>query len=68
MTPQHDTNPQQLGPPVGFEAELDELTRPIAEVVREARESHLLMNNCYRDYAVRNAAQLRDLVNRHIGD
>ena len=39
----------------------------IAEVVREARESHLLMNNCYRDYAVRNAAQLRDLVNRHIG-
>ena len=29
---------------------------------REARETHLLMNNCYRDYAVRNAAQLRDLL------
>jgi hypothetical protein len=42
-------------------------TVAIAEVVREARESHLLMNNCYHDYAVRNAAQLRDLVNRHIG-
>jgi hypothetical protein len=39
----------------------------IAEVVREARESHLLMNNCYGDYAVGNAAQFRDLVNRHIG-
>jgi hypothetical protein len=39
----------------------------IAEVVREARESHLLMNDCFRDYAVRNAAQLRDLANRHIG-
>jgi uncharacterized protein YecE (DUF72 family) len=50
------------------EAELDELARSIAEVVREARESHLLMNNCYRDYAVRNAAQLRDLVNLHIAD
>jgi hypothetical protein len=31
-------------------------------VAQEARETHLLMNNCYRDYFVRNAAQLRDLV------
>ena len=29
---------------------------------RAARESHLLMNNCYRDYGVRNAAQLRELL------
>jgi uncharacterized protein YecE (DUF72 family) len=50
------------------EPELDELARPIEGLAREARESHLLMNNCYRDYAVRNAAQLRDLVTRHIGD
>ena len=28
----------------------------------EAAESHLLMNNCYRDYGVRNAAQLRELL------
>jgi uncharacterized protein YecE (DUF72 family) len=42
--------------------ELQELARPLAEVAEEARESHLLMNNCYRDYGVRNAAQLRDLL------
>lgn len=44
------------------ERELEELARPIAEIAREARETHLLMNNCYRDYAVRNAAQLRELL------
>jgi uncharacterized protein YecE (DUF72 family) len=44
------------------EAELRELAQPIAEVAHEARESHLLMNNCYRDYGVRNAAQLRELM------
>jgi hypothetical protein len=31
------------------------------------RETHLLMNNCYRDYAVRNADQLRDLLARYSG-
>ena len=44
--------------------ELRELAGPIAEVAGEARESHLLMNNCYRDYGVRNAAELRDLLSR----
>jgi uncharacterized protein YecE (DUF72 family) len=44
------------------EDELRELAHPIAEVAHEARESHLLMNNCYRDYGVRNAAQLRELI------
>jgi uncharacterized protein YecE (DUF72 family) len=44
------------------EQELKELARPIADHVSEAKETHLLMNNCYRDYAVRNAAQLRDLL------
>lgn len=44
------------------EDELRELAQPIAEVARHARESHLLMNNCYRDYGVRNAAQLRELL------
>ena len=42
--------------------ELEQLTRPIVEHVHEAKETHLLMNNCYRDYAVRNAAELRDLL------
>jgi uncharacterized protein YecE (DUF72 family) len=44
------------------EDELAKLVRPLAEAVSEARESHLLMNNCYRDYAVRNAAELRHLL------
>ena len=42
--------------------ELKALARPISEHVSEAKETHLLMNNCYRDYAVRNAADLRDLL------
>jgi uncharacterized protein YecE (DUF72 family) len=47
------------------EEELEELAQPIAEHAREARETHLLMNNCYRDYAVRNAAQLRELLAKY---
>jgi uncharacterized protein YecE (DUF72 family) len=50
------------------EAELEELARPIAELAGEADESHMLMNNCYRDFAVRNAAELRDLISRRIGE
>jgi uncharacterized protein YecE (DUF72 family) len=44
------------------EEELAELTPSLAETAQEAREAHLLMNNCYRDYSVRNAAQLRELL------
>ena len=47
--------------------ELEELARPVAEHLTEAGESHLLMNNCYRDYSVRNAAELRDLLGRYAG-
>jgi uncharacterized protein YecE (DUF72 family) len=47
--------------------ELEEFVAPIAEHAAEARETHLLMNNCYRDYSVRNAAQLRDLLARYAG-
>jgi uncharacterized protein YecE (DUF72 family) len=49
------------------EDELEELVAPLAEHASEARETHLLMNNCYRDYSVRNAAQLRDLLARYSG-
>ncbi len=42
--------------------ELEELAAPVVSVAREAAETHLLMNNCYRDYAVRNAAELRGLL------
>jgi uncharacterized protein YecE (DUF72 family) len=45
--------------------ELKQLARPLAETAEQARETHLLMNNCYRDYAVRNAAELRDLLERY---
>ncbi len=43
-------------------AELRELAGPVREHVTAAGESHLLMNNCYRDYSVRNARELRDLL------
>jgi uncharacterized protein YecE (DUF72 family) len=47
------------------EEELAELLPPIAALAREARETHLLMNNCYRDYAVVNATQLAKLVSEY---
>jgi uncharacterized protein YecE (DUF72 family) len=47
--------------------ELEELAPPLAEHAQEARETHLLMNNCYRDYAVQNAAELRELLQRSAG-
>ena len=47
--------------------ELEELAAPIAGHVREAHETHLLMNNCYRDYSVRNAAEMRDLLAGYAG-
>ncbi|MBV9425450.1 MAG: DUF72 domain-containing protein [Solirubrobacterales bacterium] len=49
------------------ERELKELAEPIASIAQDARETHLLMNNCYRDYAVHNASQLRDLLARYSG-
>jgi uncharacterized protein YecE (DUF72 family) len=49
------------------ERELEELAPALAEHAHEARETHLLMNNCYQDYSVRNAAELRDLLGRYAG-
>jgi len=34
----------------------------LQELAGQSREVHALMNNCYEDYGVRNAAQLRDLL------
>jgi uncharacterized protein YecE (DUF72 family) len=42
--------------------EIAELATPIVDTVEQARESHLLMNNCYRDYGVRNASELREAI------
>jgi uncharacterized protein YecE (DUF72 family) len=44
------------------EAELNEWVPKIGEVSEQARETHVLMNNCYRDFAVNNARQLGDLL------
>lgn len=42
--------------------ELTELAEGVRPATCQARETHLLMNNCYRDYGVRNAETLRDLL------
>ena len=44
------------------EAELNEWVPRIRDVSEQARETHVLMNNCYRDFAVNNARQLGDLL------
>ena len=43
-------------------AELGEWLAPIKRLADEANEVHLLMNNCYADKAVRNAAELGELL------
>jgi uncharacterized protein YecE (DUF72 family) len=42
--------------------ELEEWLPKIREMAEEAREVHLLMNNCYGDKAVNNAAELAKLL------
>jgi uncharacterized protein YecE (DUF72 family) len=36
----------------------------LEQLASQAREVHALMNNCYRDHGVRNAAELQELVQR----
>jgi len=42
--------------------ELAEWVPRIGELAAQTRETHVLMNNCYRDFAVRNAAELGDML------
>jgi uncharacterized protein YecE (DUF72 family) len=42
--------------------ELEEWVPRIHELAEETRETHVLMNNCYRDFAVRNAQELGALL------
>jgi uncharacterized protein YecE (DUF72 family) len=42
--------------------ELNEWVPKIETLSRETRQTHVLMNNCYRDYAVDNARDLGDLL------
>jgi uncharacterized protein YecE (DUF72 family) len=44
------------------EQELQEWVPRIRDLSGQARETHVLMNNCYRDFAVNNARQLGDLL------
>ena len=43
-------------------AELKEWVPKIQGIAEQARETHVLMNNCYRDYAVNNARELGSLL------
>jgi uncharacterized protein YecE (DUF72 family) len=44
------------------EKELDKWVKPIRSLADSASETHVLMNNCYQDYGVRNAYQLGTLL------
>ncbi len=43
-------------------AELQEWVPKVESLAAETRETHVLMNNCYQDYAVRSARELGDLL------
>ena len=44
------------------EDELRGWVGPVRALAEQAERVHVLMNNCYRDYAVRNARQLAALL------
>ncbi len=44
------------------EAEMAQWASKLGALAEEAQETHVLMNNCYRDYAQTNARQLADLL------
>jgi uncharacterized protein YecE (DUF72 family) len=44
------------------EGELREWAPKVEQLAEKASEVHVLLNNCYRDYAQRNARQLADLL------
>lgn len=57
----HDT----ATPRFAYEYSADELKEWVPKIhslAESAREVHVLMNNCYRDYAVNNARQLADML------
>ncbi|HEY8524574.1 MAG TPA: DUF72 domain-containing protein [Acidimicrobiales bacterium] len=39
----------------------------VAELAKRAERVHLLLNNCYEDYGVRNAQDLNDLLDERLG-
>jgi uncharacterized protein YecE (DUF72 family) len=49
------------------EEELARWVEPAKELAGKSKQLHVLMNNCYEDYGVRNAAQIADLMARDRG-
>jgi uncharacterized protein YecE (DUF72 family) len=49
------------------EGELREWIPNVERLASETSETHVLFNNCYRDYSVRNAAQIADLMGLSFG-
>ncbi|HEX2050476.1 MAG TPA: DUF72 domain-containing protein [Actinomycetota bacterium] len=45
--------------------ELEEWVPRLKSLSEQSETTHVLMNNCYRDYAQRNATELADLLVRH---
>jgi uncharacterized protein YecE (DUF72 family) len=50
------------------EEELRSWLPRIEQLADEAREVHVLMNNCHRDYSVRNAREIGDMLRLPVGD
>jgi uncharacterized protein YecE (DUF72 family) len=48
------------------EDELREWVKPAQELAGQAKQLQVLMNNCYQDYGVRNAAQMANLLARSV--
>jgi uncharacterized protein YecE (DUF72 family) len=44
------------------EEELEQWVAPARELAGKSEQLHVLMNNCYEDYGVQNAAQIADLI------
>jgi uncharacterized protein YecE (DUF72 family) len=44
------------------EEDLGRWVEPARELAGQAKQLHILMNNCYEDYGVRNAAEIADLL------
>ncbi len=49
------------------QVELQEWVPKIESLAGQTRETHVLMNNCYRDFSVRNAAELGGLLSLDLG-
>jgi uncharacterized protein YecE (DUF72 family) len=48
--------------------ELAEWVPKVETLAAEVRETHVLMNNCYQDFAVRSARELGDLLDLDLGE